>query len=162
MLYGVEYPFGHSELAVLVVSAPSFLVTTSLLAGAGRGEVGKCWHCASTSQWYSKHWCVTNTVLVTDSKYRTIPCAMKKIKSILARPSTIRPWNYLLFSPLWHFSKWFHFIRPLQFFLQCTALICSTAMESLALYFWFRVFLRTNGSVISTTEPSSMDCAGFW
>ena len=38
ILYGMEYPFGHFALAVLVVSPPNFLRTPNLLAG---GELEK-------------------------------------------------------------------------------------------------------------------------
>jgi len=56
----MEYPFGQSGSAVLVVSPPSASPSTSL---AGQREEQKCpWLCESTAQQQRKQQCATSSI----------------------------------------------------------------------------------------------------
>lgn len=48
--YGMEYSFGQSGSAILVVVPSSVLATAGLLAGKAEREKRKSWCCASTAQ----------------------------------------------------------------------------------------------------------------
>lgn len=47
------------------------------------------WHCVSTAQQYLNHWCVSNTVLVTNLKHSTIWAARRKLPPVPGRLNTI-------------------------------------------------------------------------
>lgn len=102
---GREYPFGQSRSAVLALSPPSSLPSPSLLAGLTE-EKSRHWCRASTIQPGLKHWCVINTVLLTNPKHSNTPAAMKKVNSIAARCSThTRSITILFFFCIWKESR---------------------------------------------------------
>ena len=87
--YGMEYPFGQLELAVLAVSPPSFLCTTSLLTGGVVWEAEKalmlCKHFSAITKisLYYRH-----CFFSTNPKHRPILVTMKKRNPIPAKTST--------------------------------------------------------------------------
>jgi len=86
MLYGIS-------LWLIWISCPGFASSQPLVRPQPSHwsvvMVVERWCYASTLQQWPKHWCIINTVLATDPKHNTVRASMKKVNSILDRPSTL-------------------------------------------------------------------------
>lgn len=79
-----RYSFGQWS-TVLAVYLSNAFATLRLLTGVER----KLWHCASTAQQQTKHWCGINAILGTNPKHITIWAAEENISPISARQHPI-------------------------------------------------------------------------
>lgn len=77
---------GSGQLSYLCPLPASFIPLAYLL-GEQSGKVRKPWYCGSTDQQQPKHWCVINSLLITNWKHSRIWAAAEEINSIPDRAS---------------------------------------------------------------------------
>lgn len=78
MQYDIEYPFGHFELTVLLVSLLGFFAPLAFLVTGQHDEQKRPWLTVSTGQQQLKHPCNINIILILNAKCSTIPATRKK------------------------------------------------------------------------------------